>query len=219
MKYYIDKKYSIIGNLYYFLKNNQLLPAEINNSNFFLDDIFMLRSDNPALLHNELWANISKQDYFPAKYLKIASKSLEAEDVFIENLELYTQVSDFNFLLISKWFIDIIDFCKKERRNLYDPEFLEALGTYYKIKQNSGNLTRSLYLLLFLAVKKKLPHNFYFGASYSRQLDEFNNLVLCKYGLNSTPGHLAIIQLAEKGNIFALHELADLYYYNQLNDL
>lgn len=91
------------------------------------------------------------------------------------------------------------------------------MAHYQKTKDNQNvfqyTLEYNVYLLIYFGVCKNLPSNFSFGLKYRQDLEEFSNKVLCKYGVKSHPGIKALLELSTKGNIFALYECGDMYYY------
>ncbi len=103
----------------------------------------------------------------------------------------------------------------------YDDSAKEKLALFYSIKQDNFDLTYNIYLLLYFAVTKSLPDNFYFGQNYHQQLREYEEQVTEKFGGSSTgPAIRAILRLTEGGtekapNIFALLDKADWYYYGK----
>lgn len=97
----------------------------------------------------------------------------------------------------------------------YNEKDRNMLSLYYEIKKKNYDLAYNVYLIMYLAINKHLPDNFYFGANYKQELDEFNQKVICMYGATSVVGIRAILVLSDRPNpnSFALYEKADMYYY------
>lgn len=97
----------------------------------------------------------------------------------------------------------------------YSEKDRNMLLLYYEIKKNNFDLAYNVYLIMYLAINKQLPEKFYFGANYKKELDEFNDKVICMYGATSVVGIRAILVLSNRlnPNSFALYEKADMYYY------
>lgn len=104
---------------------------------------------------------------------------------------------------------------KGEEYLYYDIEEKEKLIDY--LESHSLNLLDMLYLYVYLSVHKKNSPNFYFGAKYDDDMQEFNEEVICKYGTTTKVGIRAIMNLAKKSepNMFALYEYAELLYWGR----
>ncbi len=93
------------------------------------------------------------------------------------------------------------------------------LKEHIKRHNSIENLNQNIFLFLYYAIIKKMPPFMDFGALYTEQLTIFNNKVTNQYGNLSVPGIRQIITLAnaEKPNVIALYEYADLLYYGSSN--
>lgn len=94
----------------------------------------------------------------------------------------------------------------------YDTYQKKILENYFAKSSPSVPLVHYIYLLIYWSVLKSLPATFSFETNYRNQLNEFNEQVLCKYGVGSAPGRRAVMQLAQT-NIFAMYEVGNFYYY------
>lgn len=96
----------------------------------------------------------------------------------------------------------------------YDKNLIEKLKEHILFTEN---YEYNIYSMLYFAVNKELPKDFYLPKKFFEDdLEEFSREVTQKYGAVSTPSVRQIISLAkrkENPNIVALYELADMYYY------
>lgn len=114
---------------------------------------------------------------------------------------------------------------KKDNRENYLIEYnssdKEKLLIYYSLKEGNFDISYNLYLLIYFALYKTLPEDFFYGAFYQRDLEEYNRKVTCLYGATSVPSIRAIITLAERENpnLIALYEYAEMFYYGNNNGI
>ncbi len=99
----------------------------------------------------------------------------------------------------------------------YDADERKRLITYLTITSDNFNLAYNIYLLISLAVSKRLPNDFTFGTHFEDYLKQFNEEVTCMHGVTTFPGIARIIALAEaeSPNPFCILSYADLLYYGQ----
>lgn len=95
----------------------------------------------------------------------------------------------------------------------YDKKSVDCLLYFYELQEYTYDLAYNMSLFLRFAIDKELPEKFYYGANYAKALKEFNDEVLTMYGVTAMQGVRAILYLADKKNVFALYEKADMYYY------
>ena len=219
--------YRLIGRLYYegFKKHNL-----INNTHDFFDLTMGVPCTTPTQ------SDIFQYEYFSSSALSDFKKKLSDQDAFIYNLGKFLHLNSDMRLEFNELLVDIIasvkdyseysfrskNFDKKNHFKQYNQNECLRLKSYYSAKKESFNLAYNVYLLIYLAVFKRLPVDFYFGTNYEKDLLEFNAEVTCKYGVTSKPGIRAIINLAKRSNneganIFALYEYADMFYYGSEN--
>lgn len=114
---------------------------------------------------------------------------------------------------------------EKDNREKYLEEYSHAdkekLLLYYSLKEGNFDISYNLYLLIYFALYKTLPEDFFYGAFYQRDLKEYNQKVTCLYGATSIPSIRAIITLAERENpnLIALYEYAEMFYYGNNNGI
>ncbi len=169
-------------------------------------------------ISNACWAEIAKKDYFTKTLMIDISTVLDKEKDFEIELAKRFKGNDNLKDLLNPRLIDLlmsVDHYGTSNGDTvpYNSELKTQLLSYFQVTKDNYSIERNIYLLIYFAVRKSLPANFYFGYGYRQQLNEFNEKVICRYGVNSKPGTRAIIELAESGNIFALYEHADMLYY------
>lgn len=225
------KEYRLIGKLYHECVKPQKIVPNVDN---FFDLVLDVPCNTPTQ------SGILQYDYFTASTLIEFKKKLSDQEKYIKNLDKFfgilssEQKNEFNEKLITitknvtSFSNTVIRSPKDETEDkieLYDEREKTKLSSYYAAKNNNYNLSYNVFLLIHLAVYKRLPSNFFFGINYQNDLDEFNEEVTCKYGVTSKPGTRAIITLAERSiekdnkepNLFALYEYADMLYYGSEN--
>ncbi len=101
------------------------------------------------------------------------------------------------------------------KRN-YNKKNKEQLLEYLSYNFPSVTLVDYIYIFVYWATLKTLPITFSFELNYNKQLSEFNEQVVGRYGVNSQPGRCAVFNLSES-NIFAMYEIANMYYYGNDN--
>lgn len=226
-----NKEYRIIGRLYH----DCIKPMHIVSSvDEYFDLILMVPCNTPTQ------SGILQYDYFTTNALIDFKEKLIHQDAFINNLDKYfselsmNQKNNINDKLkdIANSVVNYSNFVirspkdySNDKMENYDSRERTKLSSYYSAKSETYNLSYNVFLLIYLAVYKRLPSNFFFGINYQQDLDEFNEEVTCKYGVTSKPGIRAIISLAERGsngdssapNLFALYEYADMLYYGSEN--
>lgn len=115
-----------------------------------------------------------------------------------------------------------VKFDKDNKKGNYEPENFKDYdkNLIEKLKEHilfTENYEYNIYSMLYFAVNKELPKDFYQPKKFFEDdLEEFSREVTQKYGAVSTPSVRQIISLAkrkENPNIVALYELADMYYY------
>ena len=226
-----NKEYRIIGRLYY----DCIKPVHIVSS---VDEYFDLVLSVPC--NTPTQSGILQYDYFTTNALIDFKEKITDQDEFIDNLNKHfadlspDQQNTINSRLnaIASSVINYSNFVIRSPKDYsddkmenYDTRELTKLSSYYSAKSETYNLAYNVFLLIHLAVYKRLPSNFFFGINYQKDLNEFNEEVTCKYGVTSKPGIRAIISLAERGgdgddstpNLFALYEYADMLYYGSEN--
>ena len=218
----IDTNHGLIGNLFLEFKKHSLV---LNHEDFFK---YLISADYIPYSNTNVWAFISKHDYFNRSCYDDTYKALCNIDEYLENTRRLckkldiTQRASLNEKLY-QILKDITEYCSKRTTNgkavfsLYNENIKKKLLGYYYIKKEHYSLEYNIYLFIFFAVCKTLPDNFFYGINYRNDLKEFNDKIVCKYGVTSEPGIRAIIELAETNNIFALYEYADMLYYGKIN--
>jgi hypothetical protein len=207
--------------------------AKIKTTDNYFDFVLRVPCTTPTQ------SDIFKYDYFSKNALADFQANLSNQNEFMQNLNSFfdqmskEQKNSFNnklYTIVSS-VTDYSNYGERQKefgRNKmipYEPTERSRLLSYYSAKKDNYNLSYNVYLLIYLAVYKRLPPNFFFGFNYESSLREFNEEVTCKYGVTSKPGIRAIINLAERNNkdgnkspnIFALYEYADMLYYGNEN--
>lgn len=220
------RNYRLIGRLYYEGFKKYKLIDRIDDFFYKIMGVFCTTPTQ---------SDIFQYEYFSSSALSDFKDKLSDQDTFINNLRKCLHLNSDMCLEFNKLLIDIIasvkDYseyssrsanCNKNHFKQYDQNERLRLKSYYSAKKESFNLAYNVYLLIYFAVFKRLPVNFYFGTNYEKDLLEFNEKVTCKYGVISKPGIREIINLAEgsngkEANIFALYEYADMFYYGSEN--
>ena len=207
----MEKTRGIIGRIYDELNSVNLFP----NTKEFIE---FLTQKEGCSISNACWAEIAKKDYFTKTLTLDISEFLDDEEEFESELKETFNNNDNLKNLLNPRLTDIlitVNTYEVPNRGIifYNPELKEQLLSYLQVTKDNFSIERNIYLLVYFAVRKTLPANFYFGYGYRQQLNEFNDKIICRYGVNSKPGTRAIIELAENGNIFALYEYADMLYY------
>jgi TPR repeat protein len=237
----MDKQHGIIGQIYYLLKEHGIYNS---TENFFVE-LFQCEETRDAIYSNEKepeatntvnsfsgvkFSNISQFDFLDTNTFKDTDKLLSDAKAYQSKIECRLgnlPASEEN--IINRKLIQILDNisiyaikrCPKAQEDFknYDTKCISLLRVYFLQKKDFFDLSYNIFLLIYFAVYKHLPADFFYGSDYKKDLKEFNETVICKYGVTSSPGVRAIIALAEreKPNIFALYEYADMLYYGNLN--
>ena len=102
----------------------------------------------------------------------------------------------------------------------YDPAEIDKLRVYIDFKSEYDPVG-CIYGFIQLAVFKEVKDDLFFGDHYNKDLKEFEEKVLKKYGAISMPATRAIISLHKREcpNIVATYELAEMYYYGNCNGI
>ena len=222
-----NESYRLMGQLYHLCFKKYRLTKTTN-------DFFELVMGVPCTTPTQ--SDIFQYDFYSKNALSDFKEVLENQDAFINTIEKRieelnaTSKVEFNSIItdIVSSVTDYSDYGSRSENfdensfKPYEKNERERLKSYYSAKSDSFSLAYNIFLLVYLSVYKRLPVNFFFGTTYERDLNEFNEEVTCKYGVTSKPGIRAIISLAERNNheganIFALYEYADMLYYGSEN--
>lgn len=217
---------SIIGGIYYCLKEE---PRNIfSNQSDFFDKLFHISEKNIKLnCFEKIYPDFFSRDFLAKSTRKKIENELLYKHAFVDNLRnLCFPLSNGQKRKIHAELIQIVQKadCYMEKQKTsnhvakfvqYSEEMKRKLLGYMDIKDDANSLEYCLYLCIYLGTLHILPSNFYFGINYDKELQKFNQEVLCKYGITSVPGVRATIMLAQKGNIFALYERGDMEYYGR----
>lgn len=223
----IKNENGIMGKLYYNVLKAFLIS--IRNSDAFFK-FLNIQCNAPAQ------SDIFKYDYFPASVKDDFELRLTTQNTFVEEMDAQLkwlspgQLEDINSVLINIVSTDLYYSPFSSRSGNFDERYfkkyssleLSSLKAYYSAKEQCTTMGYKIYILIYLAVFKRLPPDFYFGIHYADDLNEFNKEVTLKYGVTSKPGVRAILSLIEKAgdnppNIFAMYEYADMLYYGSSN--
>lgn len=218
-------EHGLIGELIIQLKKIYLIHSQKE----FLPILFL--SDYYSV-HDSTMASISLYDFYPAGeketlnhlFSNKRSEYLQTLTNFLSPLS-NTQKIKLNYFLYKK--ISTTNHYGQKRNpdpnkpddwGAFDSEIAQQLKDYYSQKKDDPETTAyNIYLFIYYSVNKKTPSYFSYGQKYQSDLDEFNEQVVCKYGVNSEPGKRAIMELAFKddgtSNVFALCEYGDMLYY------
>ena len=215
--------YGLLGQLYYYLKEELHL---MRSGNEFME---FLTGNNYYKGNATLWSSISHYDCFSNTSYHDAFKNVLKEDNFIGQIKLLLEnISVSQYISINEKLIDIVNnvteygLYRTSNSNIptkkYSKAIKEKLISHYKSSRGTAanfqhTIDYNIYCLIYLGIVKTLPVNFSFGLKYRQDLEEFSNYVLCRYGVTSNPGIKAIMELSEKGNMFALCEYGNMYYY------
>lgn len=104
----------------------------------------------------------------------------------------------------------------------YEHKEINSLIAYLKneleINQDDEySIANDIYLCWYLAITHKNMPKFNYGLEYQNDLDEFVSKVICTSGVSGDPAIINLINLSNKGNVFAKYELGELYYYGRSN--
>lgn len=92
------------------------------------------------------------------------------------------------------------------------PEYIEYFMALY-------SWATALYVYIYVALLNETPKGMELGYyKYKEDVREYEEEVLLKYGAFSNIGMEAIQRLAQKGNLVAMYELADQYFYGRTKD-
>ncbi len=214
-----NNDYCILGNVYYLLNSYGIFHNRYEFIDFLVGkEGFTIKK--VGFTNETLWSLMAKRDYITDQTYDLIKENLSNADTFCPKLKkLLNCLSQENADLINKALVTITQKADtyKDRKHTfsYSVESRKRLLAYYDIKKNSYSLAYSIYNLLYLAVYKNVPPNFYYGMKYEDDLEEFNLEVTKRYGVNSPNGARAILRLAEKNNLIALYEYADILYYGK----
>lgn len=223
-------QHRLIGKLINYVKNLHIIHSQKNFTAF-------LFHSSEYTVHDTTIASIALYDYFPTGELDTMNNLfnnranhasyLQSYYQFLLPLSKVQKIEMNSFLL--QTIQETIDYGKKRNPNpskpddwgIYDLENKNRMITYLEHTcDNSLATPYNLYVYIYYAVNKKFPPFLAYGQQYLSDLEEFNEAVLCKYGVVSEPGKRAIIELALRrknpdtpGNLFALCEYADMLYY------
>lgn len=111
-------------------------------------------------------------------------------------------------------------FDKKNDVKLYNKEEIKNLSSLYKkVKKNNYDhyeFLDAIWQTVYLAVYGFLPKN---DDLINNDMDEYEYKILKPYGGSmSIPAQRALYYLAKKGNVVALNDLGELYYYGKITN-
>ena len=227
----MTKKYGILGHLLIKLKDMNLIH---NQNSFFglftssgrLEDDFGLNASAIShAVHHDHFSKNAHQDIsiclrdsqgFEKRLLSLPGMADKNEntseiDSFIQYMQpVIAQTTYFASRRLEKYKVNSSEYI--ESFVPFDFNQKKKLEDYFSTHSLSVPLVHYIYLIIYWSVQKSLPPTFFFETYYRNQLNEFNDKIVCKYGVNSIPGRRAIMQLAST-NIFAMYEIGNLYYY------
>lgn len=220
-------QHGLIGKLLVYFKNLYLIHSQKD----FIPILFLSESYS---IHDTTMASIALYDFFPAgerDTLNTLFHKKEEQKKYIDSLsEFLSPLSSDQKVNLNIFLLQTIKETTnygKKRKPIpdkaddwanYDEDMKNRLISYYNQKISDPKTTPyNVFLFICFSVDKKLPPFFTYGQKYLSDLEEFNENILCKYGVISEPGKRAIVELAFRkdgtGNIFALCEYGDMLYY------
>jgi len=224
----MERTHGIIGHLIKKLKAMRLIA---NQAEFFA--LFYPEAHTHPFENNfAATSNAVKYDYFSENTYNDISAQLKDADEFKQHLfrlngmaevnENSNEIASFlnymhpvivNTTTYARTRIDKKNSsAKKSAFTEFNASYHTEISNYFASASVSVPLTQYIYLAIHWGVLKTLPTSFSFETNYKNQLNEFNEKVVCKYGVNSVPGRRAIMRLAST-NMFAMYEAGNFYYY------
>ncbi len=174
---------------------------------------------------NQCLSSITKYDCFEGKMRKNVIARIENEEKFECDIQTELDKLKLDRQVIIKRMIDALDTTidfktsrTEQALHEYDETAKKRLINYFKCANELLGRKLSHYIrwYIYFAIYNSVPKDFSENARSKRDLEEFTDCVIKKYGMVSKHAIREIVKLAEREpnpNIIALYEYSDLCYY------
>ncbi len=216
-----------------------IAPQEFQENWFKNDDKFKELLDEDKLLYNELAQNLEPENrdriIIGNNKKKCVKKNVRSLVRYVEicnnmerNADMYCfgKLRELKAVLLAALDNDerhnerTIDTAKDYIRNL--PDSIDNIESDILSKNYSDyyeelySWATGLYVYVYIAFLNKLPSFVGLGYSnYKEEVQRYEEEVLLRYGCFSDMGMEAIRKLADDGNVVAMYELGDQYFYGR----